>query len=399
MAAKLTVPTSTTTPLRVAQVMECTIGGTRRHIRELSTGLAGRGVDVTLFASAERDPTFRDDLRAIAATGVRVVELPMVRAITPRLDVSQMLALRSAFRGGRFDVVHTHSSKAGALGRTAALLVSPRPRIVHTPHTFAFNFTAQFSAKKRRLFLSIERGLGRRTDRLVHVSASEREEGLALGIVPQERAVVIENGIDTSAYANGDRARVRAGWGVSDDTFVLGTVGLLNEAKGHADLIDAAARLAPRHPKLRVMIVGEGDLRGPLEQRIERHGLRGVVSLLGYRRDVPDVMSGFDAFCLPSLWEGLPYVVLEAQAAGLATIVTDVNGSRDIVRADVTGLVVPKSDPAALAAAIERLVLDRALRERLASAGRDRVRSHYALARMIDEHVALYTGLVGRSSA
>lgn len=390
---------SNPTKLRVAQVMECTIGGTRRHIRELTSGLATCGVDVTLYASAVRDPTFREDLGAIAAAGARVVELPMVRAITPRLDFAQMLRLRGAFRAERFDVVHTHSSKAGALGRVAACLVSPRPRLVHTPHTFAFNFTAQFSANKRRLFLGIERVLGRRTDALVHVSASEREEGLALGIVAPERAVVIENGIDASVYSRGARERVRREWGVGDDEFVLGTVGLLNEAKGHGDLVDAAARLAPRLPRLRVMIVGEGDLRASLERRIAGHGLESVVRLLGYRRDVPDVMAGFDAFCLPSLWEGLPYVVLEAQAAGLATIVTDVNGSRDIVRADVTGLVTPKADPNALAGAIERLVADRSLRDRLAVAGRERVTSHYALARMIDEHVALYERLVRQPRA
>lgn len=380
--------------LRVAQVMECTIGGTRRHIRELSCGLAGRGLDVTLFASAERDSTFRDDLHTIAERGVRVVELPMVRAITPRLDLAQTLRLRTEFKGGRFDVVHTHSSKAGALGRTAALLIAPRPRLVHTPHTFAFNFTAQFSAFKRRLFLDIERALGRRTDRMVHVSASEKTEGLALRIVPEDRAVVIENGIDATAYERGDRARVRSEWGIDDDTFVIGTVGLLNEAKGHGDLIDAVAQLAPRLPNVRAMIVGEGDLRPALEQQIQSRGVAGIVRLLGYRRDVPDVMAGFDAFCLPSLWEGLPYVVLEAQATGLATIVSDVNGSRDIVRADETGLVTPPSDPAALARAIERLVVDRDLRARLAAAGRRRVTSHYALARMIDEHVALYSSLV-----
>lgn len=390
---------STTTKLRVAQVMECTIGGTRRHIRELSIGLAARGLDVTLFASAERDPTFRDDLRGVAAAGARVVELPMVRAITPRLDVAHLLRLRTAFRAGGFDVVHTHSSKAGALGRAAAALVRPRPALVHTPHTFAFNFTAQFSTNKRRLFLGIERTLGRRTDCLVHVSASERDEGLALGIVPPERAIVIENGIDATAYARGARERVRREWGIGDDEFVLGTVGLLNEAKGHGDLIDAAARLVARCPRLRVMIVGEGDLRSELERRIAQHGLGAVVRLLGYRNDVPDVLSAFDAFCLPSLWEGLPYVVLEAQAAGLATIVTDVNGSRDIVRADVTGLVTPKSDPTALATAIERLISDRALRDRLAAAGRDRVVSHYALARMIDQHVELYERLSRRSPA
>lgn len=379
--------------LRVAEVMECTIGGTRRHIGELSIGLAQRGVDVTLFASAVRDQTFRFDLARIAAAGARVVEIPMRREIAPLTDARHLARLIREFRRGEFDLIHTHSSKAGALGRVAARIALPRAKIVHTPHTFAFNFAEQFSARKRKLFLSIERRLGRVTDRLVHVSESERLEGLGLGIVPAERAIVIPNGIDPERYVGRDRTRVRAELGIDDATPLLGAVGLLNEAKGHSFLIDAIGMLRARGRELRCVIVGEGALRGALERAIVEQRLEGVVSLLGYRRDVPDVLAALDVFAMPSLWEGMPYGVLEAMAAARPVVASDVNGCRDLVKDGVTGLLVRSRDAVALADALERVLVDRALADRIAAAGRERVRSEYSLATMIDRYLDLFGSL------
>lgn len=382
--------------LRVAEVMECTIGGTRRHIREITIGLAQRGVDVTLFASAVRDETFRSDLARIAAAGAHVVEIPMRREIAPLTDARHLTRLIREFRRGRFDLVHTHSSKAGALGRVAARIALPRAKIVHTPHTFAFNFAEQFSARKRKLFLSIERRLGRVTDRLVHVSESERLEGLGLGIVPPERAVVIPNGIDPEDYVGRDRARVRGELGIDDATPLIGAVGLLNEAKGHSYLIEAIAMLRHRGRSMRCVIVGEGALRGALEHAIGQQRLEGVVSLLGYRRDVPDVLAALDVFAMPSLWEGLPYGVLEAMAAARPVVASDVNGCRDLVNDGVTGLLVPARNASALAAALERLLVDRTLADRIAAAGRERVRSEYSLATMIDRYLELFGSLANQ---
>jgi glycosyltransferase involved in cell wall biosynthesis len=381
-------------PLRVAEVMECTIGGTRRHIGELTTGLAAAGVEVTLFASAERDASFRDDLARIASCNVRVVEVPMVRAIAPGLDLRHLKRLADAFRHGRFDVIHTHSSKAGALGRSAARLTARAAKLVHTPHTFAFNFAEQFSARKRALFLAIERRLGRVTDRLVHVSESERREGLELEIVPPERAVVIPNGIDPAAYRGRDRARVRRELGIADDVPLIGAVGLLNEAKGHSFLVAAMRELAARGSRAQCVIVGEGALRSSLERQIEESGLGDRVRLLGYRTDVPDVLAALDAFAMPSLWEGMPYGVLEALASSLPVVASDVNGCRDLVRDGVTGILAPPRDSAALARGLERVLADRALARSLAAAGCERVATEYSLATMIDRYVALFRALV-----
>ncbi len=384
--------------VRVCQVMECTIGGTRRHIGELCSGLAASDVGVTLVASAVRDPTFRDDLDRLRAAGVEVIELPMVREIRPAVDAAQQWFLARLFRRRRFDVIHTHSSKAGGLGRVGALLARTKTPVVHTPHTFAFTFTDQFGPRKRGLFLRIERFLGRRTARLVHVSLSERRDVAPFRIVPPERAVVIPNGIDAARYADVDGNLVRRELGLAGGAFLVGTVGLLNEAKGHVHLIDAARRVRERFPGVVIVIAGDGGLRGALERRIREAGLDGTVRLLGYRTDVDRILAALDLFVLPSLWEGLPYVVLEAMASGRPVIASDVNGARDLVADGVTGRLVRPAHPDALADAILQLLEDPASRERFARAGRERVRSDYSLERMIEQYVDLYRSIAPRAA-
>ncbi len=386
-------------PIRVAEVMECTIGGTRRHIGELTTGLARRGFDVTLFASAERDKTFQDDLERIAAAGVKVTTLPMRREISPLRDAWHQLRLIAAFLRGGFDVVHTHSSKAGALGRVAARIAARRAAIVHTPHTFAFNFAEQFSARKRKMFLGVERFLGRVTDRMIHVSRSERLEGIGLGIIAEERAIVVENGVDPRPYEEAalHRAVVRKELSIAEDALLVGAVGLLNEAKGHDYLVAAMERVRAVLPHAQCVIVGEGALRPSLEDKIARMSPPGGVRLLGYRRDVPRVLAALDVFAMPSLWEGMPYGVLEAMASGLPVIASDVNGCRDLVADEVTGLLIPARDSMALANGLLRLLRDEPLRARLGAAGRKLVATRYSLETMIDHYAELFRSLCRRT--
>jgi glycosyltransferase involved in cell wall biosynthesis len=379
--------------VRVLQIMECTIGGTRRHLRDLVHGLRARGIDVEVACAVRRDPRMREDLAAFAAAGATVHEIPLVRAITPPRDAWHALRLAALLCDRRFDVVHTHSSKAGALGRAAAFLCSGAVR-VHTPHTYAFSFEGGKgqggeSAGPPGLVLGVERLLGRVTDRLIHVSESERREGQALGVVAEARARVIPNGIDPAGYARprGGEA-LRAALGIPARAPLVGTIGLLNDAKGH-DLLVAAAALLP--PDVHVLIVGHGEREGALREQAGRLGLSGRVHLPGWRDDLPAVHAALTVFALPSRWEGLPYALLEALAAGLPCVATDVNGSRDILQCEPPcGLLVPREDPAALAAALGRLLADGALRAALAAAGPARVASEFTVERMLDRTLALY---------
>ena len=379
--------------MRVLQVMECTIGGTRRHLHDLVHGLLGRGVAVTVACAARRDPRMREDMAGMAAAGARVHELPMVRPISPVRDAWHATRLAGLLAGRGFDVVHTHSSKAGALGRAAALLASGGVRI-HTPHTYAFSFQGGAgqggeSAGPRGLILGTERLLARVTDRVIHVSASERDEGAALRVVPPGRQRVVHNGIDPGRFAapsGGDA--LRAELGIPAAARVVGAVGLLNDAKGHDLLVDALARLPD---DVHLLIVGHGEREAALREQAARLGLSARVHLAGWRDDVSAAHSAMDVFALPSRWEGLPYSLLEAMAAGVPSVASDVNGSRDILACEPpAGLLVPREDSAALAAALQRLLDDRALAARLAAAGTARVAAEFTLDAMIERTLQVY---------
>jgi glycosyltransferase involved in cell wall biosynthesis len=381
-------------PLRILQVMECTIGGTRRHIRELASGLAGRGHRVMAVCSAERDPTFREDMACMGDAGVKVVELPLVRPIAPWTDGRHLAFLYRFLRKNPCDLIHTHSSKAGVLGRVASLAAGAAPR-VHTPHTFAFSFAGEFSPLKRRLYLTIERWLGRRTHRLVNVSESEHREAIDLGIAPPDRMVVVENGINPWPYRWAEPPEPGAClFGEGKRAPRLGTVGLLNAAKGHDVLLSAFARLLDRFPDAGLAIVGEGELRGSLEGRIADLGLKDRARLVGYRREVPSLLKELDLFVLPSRWEGMPYVLMEAMAAGVPVVATDVNGSRDIVVHGETGLIVPPGDVDALAAACALVLDDPQKHAAMVRAGLRRVMGRYTVEKMLDGIEAVYQGAV-----
>ena len=383
--------------MRVLQVMECTIGGTRRHLADLVTGLLGRGLAVEVACAARRDPRMREDMRRFAECGAVVHEIPMRRAIRPHLDAWHAARLSGLLISRRFDVVHTHSSKAGALGRAAALLWSDAVR-VHTPHTFSFSFEGGAgqggeSAGPRGLLLGTERLLGRITAAMVHVSDSERDEGQALRVIAPSRAVVIPNGIDPGRYARpAGGAALRAELGIPATARVVGSVGLLNDAKGHDLLVRAAAFLPG---DVHLLIVGHGEREPRLREIAATLGLTPRLHLAGWRDDLAAVHDALDVFALPSRWEGLPYALLEALAAGKPCVATDVNGSRDILRDEPpAGLLVAREDPAALADGLARLLADPGLARRLAEAGRERVRAAFSVEHMLDRTVALYEGLL-----
>ena len=388
--------------MRVLQVMECTIGGTRRHLRDLVHGLLLRGIEVEVACAALREPRMVEDMQAMRAAGAQVHAIPMVRPISPLRDAWHALRLAGVVLDRRFDVIHTHSSKAGALGRADGLLCSGAVR-VHTPHTFAFSFSEGRAGQGGEsvgpvgMVLATERLLGRCTHAMIHVSASEREEGQGFRVVAPGRARVVPNGIDPAPFANGARAALRAvarrELGLPADARVVGGVGLLNDAKGFDVLVAAAPHLPP---DVHVLVVGHGERDDQLRRQAEGLGVGARVHFAGWRDDLPRVHAAMDVFALPSRWEGLPYALLEALASGLPCVSTDVNGSRDVLSSDPPcGLLVPPEDPPALAAALTRLLDDAALRARLSALGPPRVREAFTIDAMVDATLALYRELLG----
>jgi glycosyltransferase involved in cell wall biosynthesis len=235
--------------------MEATIGGTRRHLVDVASAQRRAGVDVAVAVSTLRDPDFPRDLELLEALGVRVFRVPMVREVAPRTDLRHERALRELMRAERPDVVHTHSSKAGVLGRRASLATRIGAR-VHTPHTFAFLFGALFSPAKRALYKAIERHYARRTHRMVAVSASEGETIRGSGVIDPAKVRVVPNGLDP-ARIEGAAALDIAALGLDPARPVALVIGLVYAAKGQDLALEAVAR--PGLEDVQLLIVGPGE--------------------------------------------------------------------------------------------------------------------------------------------
>jgi glycosyltransferase involved in cell wall biosynthesis len=252
-------------------------------------------------------------------------------------------------RAGRFDLVHTHSAKAGAIGRSAARAVGV-PAIVHSFHGFPFH---EFQSKARRhAYLAIERRLARFTDQFVTDGTWVAAEAVRLGISPPERIRAISSPIDTNVRPATDAARAEARrvLMLPASAKIVGTVARLDEQKDPLNLIRAIAKL---RPDVFCVWIGDGSLRPSMEEEIQRHRLEGRFLLLGERSDVATLLPAFDVFAMPSLYEGLPCAIVEAMACGVPVVATAVNSVPEVVVPGRTGLLVRPRDARSLARALD----------------------------------------------
>lgn len=376
--------------MRVVHVMEATIGGTRRHLVDVARGQARAGLDVHVIASCERTAAFRDDLHALRKDGVHCYEVPMQREIRPRADLAHARSIAATLRAIRPAIVHTHSSKGGALGRLASI-ATRQGRRVHTPHTFAFLFGAMFSPLKRRLFHGIESVLGARTDRMIAVSRSERATIERSKVTRVERLRVVANGIDPRPW-HGAQPLPRGVLGAPKDKPLAAVVGLLNRAKGQDLAIEMLAR--DGCAELHLLVVGHGEDRAELEALAAARGVAPRVHFLGWRDDVPRLLASCDFVLLPSRWEGMPYIVLEAFAAERPVVATAVDGATDLVVDGEQGFLARVEDVEDLARAT-RALLSLSPRERAQFGARARARVHdgYTIDHMVNGLVDVYREL------
>jgi glycosyltransferase involved in cell wall biosynthesis len=294
-------------------------------------------------------------------------------------------------------ILHTHTAKAGAVGRIAATLAGDArpPIVVHTFHGHVLR--GYFDPSRTAFFRVLERTLARRTTRLVAVSPEVRDDLVALGVAPAEKFSVIRLGIDLDRRLTGpDDGGVafRRLFGVGADEFVVGWVGRMTAIKRVDDVLLAFRRLRERGVKARLCLVGDGPDREQVEQRAHDLGVVRHVLFVGYQRDIAPYYSFFDAFVLPSANEGTPVSAIESLAAARPVVATRVGGTPDVVEDGADGILVPVGDVEAIAAALERLARDADLRRRLGEHGRERVVPRYRVERLVDDVDALYRELL-----
>jgi len=372
------------------------MGGPALHVAYLTAGLRERGYETTLVAGTLARG--EDSMAFVARElGVDVVTIPELgREISPLRDLIATLRLAWLIRRERPQILHTHTAKAGTVGRLAARLAGGArpPIVVHTFHGHVLR--GYFGPLRSRIFRWLERWLARHTTALVAVSPQVRDDLVAFGVAPPEKFVVIRLGIELEQrVADTDgRSETRRYLGIPPDRFTVGWIGRMTAIKNTEDVLSAFKALRTGGVEATLCMVGDGPDRAELERRAHELGIMRDTLFLGYQQDVAPFYAAFDALVLPSSNEGTPVSVIEALAARTPVVATRVGGVPDVVREGEDGFLVETGDTEALADRLARLAADPELRERMGARARERVLPRYEVSRLVDDVDRLYRTLL-----
>jgi glycosyltransferase involved in cell wall biosynthesis len=377
------------------------MGGPALHVAYLTAGLRERGYDTTLVAGTLARG---EDSMAFVADelGVEVIRIDELgREISPLRDFMATLQLARLIRRERPDILHTHTAKAGTVGRVAALLAGRRrpPIVVHTFHGHVLR--GYFGPLRSRVFRLLERWLASQSTALIAVSPQVRDDLVSLGVAPRERFAVIRLGIELGQRVAGTengRLESRRYLGIPQDRFAVGWIGRMTAVKRTDDILVAFKRLRDDGVDAVLCLVGDGPDRGELERRAQELGVMRDTLFLGYQENVAPFYSAFDALVLPSSNEGTPVSAIEALAAGRPVVATRVGGVPDVVQEGKDGFLVEPGATDDLADRLAQLARNPALRERMGQAGRKRVVPRYAVERLVDDVDRLYRSLLSEEA-
>jgi glycosyltransferase involved in cell wall biosynthesis len=338
-----------------------------------------------------------------ADEGARTVFVPeLAQPMNPVRDARALMRLAGLARRFRPDIVHTHTAKAGFVGRLATLLaVRPRPVIVHTYHGHVLE--GYFGSGKAALYRRLESLAGRFSDLLIGVSQATVDDLVRLGIAPRERFRVVPLGLDLEPLARiepgeSEGQRLRAELGVGPEQVLFSYVGRVVPIKRLDLLLRAFALMDADSESSRLLVVGDGEIRPSLEQLARELRIHDRVRFAGYRGDIERIAAAADAAVLSSDNEGTPVSLIEAAAAGLPAVATAVGGVPEVVTPG-TGILVPPGDEKALAAGMSRIAKDRQLRLTMGKEGRENALRRHSAERLVSDMTAIYEELLaGRSS-
>ena len=382
------------------------VGGPAKHVTWLTAGLQDATYRSLLVAGTV--PPGEEDMGYFAdGAGVTPFYIPEMSREISLNDAVTVWKLYRLFLRERPDIVHTHTAKAGTVGRVAGFFyrwLTPgtlvgRPRackFVHTYHGHVFH--SYYGPSRTRLFLAIERMLARLiTDRLIVVSEQQGAEiGNDFRVGRQGQIKVVPLGLDLSVFADhaSRRARFREELGIDDETVLVGIVGRLTEIKNHRMFLNTVARLKGQ-TRMRFVVIGDGSLRENLEQQARSLGLQSDVIFTGGRRDPEYFYPALDIVALTSLNEGTPLTLIEAMANARPVVATSVGGVVDLL-ADGRGICVPSGDEEAFASALKELAADRQLQKDLGARGLEFVERVYRKERLVEDIKRLYGELLNR---
>ena len=364
------------------------VGGVPDHVIALLSNIADR-YELWLVCR-EVIPQHAARLKEI---GVRVELIDLARVPNPLRDLRALIRLVRFIRRERFDILHSHMSKGAMMGGIAGRIARV-PVVVHTAQ--GFGWLALRNPVLRALFWIYDRTLFASTlDRLFVVSERQGDRLVADRMVDRRLMTTVYNGIDPDAVRRDAQKGIsRQDLGVPDDAILVVTVARLVWFKAVHTLIEAVHKLGDRAAKAHFIVVGDGNLRPELEQQIAALGLQDRVRLIGARHDAARIIKLADIFALSSVAEGMPLAIMMAMALNLPVVANAVDGVPELVIEGETGLLVPPRDPAAFAAALQRMIDDPELRRRCGDAGRTRVDENFTQRVMADKTDRLYRELL-----
>jgi len=384
------------TKLKIALVItRMDRGGAPDIVKALFNHLEASEHEVKLITGPTSAPSREIGLFMKEKSDEIIIIPELKRDPDPVKDLAALVRLTALFRRDRFDIVHTHTAKAGFIGRIAARLGGV-PHVVHTPH--GHNFYGYFSPLATPLIVVLERIAAKFSDRIVVLTDVEKADMIRYNICSASKLAVVPSGLDLKRYrpnginVEGKRAEFKVGL----DDRLVGMIGRLEAVKGSGYFIDAVKVVAEKIPKAKFLIVGDGPLKGELKARSEELNIADRVIFTGWREDIPEILAVLDIVVLASLNEAVGRVLLEAGAAGKVVVATNVGGIPEILKDNETGILVPPGDSGRIADALVSLLTDSRRMRGMGLAAQEWVNANFDEARMVRDIDALYKELIKR---
>jgi glycosyltransferase involved in cell wall biosynthesis len=352
-----------------------------------------KGISGESAMAQEEAEAVEKSLKEAEGIGVSILTVPgLVRRISLFNDIGTFFTLIKIMRYERPHIVHTHTSKAGILGRWAAYFCKV-PVIIHTPHGHVF--WGYFGRLKTSCYVLLEKITALITDKIIMLTEQEKKDHLLFRVAPEEKFSVIHSGISLDKFLNPpvDSSAMKKELGIPDCDLVVGSAGRLTPVKGHKYLIEAAVKVLDARSNATFVFLGDGELADELKNMASGLGLKGKIKFLGWRPDVAEVMSVFDVFVLPSLNEGMGRVIVEAMALGKPIVGSDVGGIPDLVIEGKNGYLIPPGDVPGLSAAVIKL-LDDSEKRRIMGENGEKMASVYSADEMVLKIDRLYRSMM-----
>jgi glycosyltransferase involved in cell wall biosynthesis len=374
-------------PIKVLHLVESTLAGVRRHVIDLLSGLNQDypdQVELHLGYSLRRaDGNFKENQKILESLGVKCFECDMTRSVNPLVDTRAVIQIVDYIKRYEIDIVHTHSAKAGYVGRLAAKF-SSQTKSIYTPHASPFRLSTKYHILEALAGWLL-------SDAIIAVSGAEREELISNKICSGQKTYTINSGIPSTVFT---RSSATINLGHPTRKFVVGTVGRLSLQKAPKRFIEIAERTLEKFPDVEFRWIGDGELRPEIEQMIQSKRLTEKVKIIGWLDNVEKALLEFDVFLLNSDYEALSYTPMEAMRAGLPCVLSDVTGSSDLVKKGETGFIVFPADIDGYVTSIIQLLSDQNLREKMGQAGHIRWQEKFHLSSMVFSTAHLYQDLL-----